>query len=427
MKPFRKHIPFLLLPLLPFLLGAAVSCSVFDSEVVVDDLSFEVSPEIAWNSDFMAYTLLLGLQSGTEGTYTFNYQIDGDPLIRLETADGSETAPGSGVELSRQGGTVFVLPPLSPSERHTITMEFLREGVSRVYMLDLPNTSQNAVGVRVDASQKLEYTRVVLTNLMEATVTAYTVTFYLDGELLSGIKYLSRTFSGTMELDFARSESYTFELPYVVAGSHTLRVDVRSELGSESTSVPFTEPQRRRTSLAFSYNHYTGDLTVSSDYNPSSTKFTFTTDITVNGSLTRRPKRFLGISEPETELYTETGEASVSVTPGLTAVPIDEGKLFSLMTALHAHSGEDAANAIGNANVREVHADINSIKLELTVHSEGTYAGKTAVTITPAVSSGLPVKFTYTAETWNHGKGYEKTITPAFTVNGTSPQSVSTL
>ena len=30
------------------------------------------------------------------------------------------------------------------------------------------------------------------------------------------------TFGGSMDIDFARSESYTFEMPYLVAGEHVL-------------------------------------------------------------------------------------------------------------------------------------------------------------------------------------------------------------
>ncbi len=404
----------------------AAGCSVFDSEVTVTDLSFEVSPEIVWNAEYMAYTLRLSLASGAEGDYSFSYSIDGDPLLRLETAGGGSAVPGSDISLSRQGGVVFILPELSAGQRHTIVMEFSREGVSRSCTLDLPNTLQRAVGVRVDASSELDFTRVILTNLMGASVTAYTVTFSLDGETLDEMKYMSSTFGGTMQVDFARSESYTFELPYVIAGEHVLRVDVQSTLGSESTSVTFTEPQRRQTSLEFSYNAYTGNLMVSSAYNPAGTPFSFTLDVTVKGYVTYRHEQFFGIADPSTESFTETGENVATITPGIQAVPVDGGLVKKLLDTVHANTRTDAANAIGNGNARTLHADISSVTLSFTIHSQGAYAGRTSVTISPTHGTSMPIKYTYGGTTWNHSSGYVLTITPGFTVNG-GPASQATL
>ncbi len=401
-------------------------CSVFDSEVTVTDLSFEVSPEIVWNAEYLAYTLRLSLASGTEGDYGFTYSIDGDPLLRLETAGGGSAIPGSDITLSRQGGAVFILPELAQGERHTIVMEFTREGVSRSCTLDLPDTLQRAVGVRVDASSELDFTRVILTNLMGASVTAYTVTFSLDGETLDEMKYMSSTFGGTMQVDFARSESYTFELPYVVAGEHVLRVDVQSTLGSESTSVGFTEPQRRQTSLEFSYNAYNGNLMVSSAYNPAGTAFSITLDVTVRGTVTYRHEQFFGIADPSSESFTETGENIIKITPGIQAVTVDGGLIKKLLDSVHGNSRTDAATAIGNGNARTVYTDITTVMLALTIHSEGDYAGRTAVTISPTNGSYLPIKYTYTGTTWHHDKGYVHTITPGFTVNG-GPASQATL
>ncbi|MBR1433643.1 MAG: hypothetical protein IJ584_00870, partial [Bacteroidales bacterium] len=245
-----------------------LGCSQFDSEITLRDLGFEVAGDIVWNSEYMAYTLRLNLREGEDGEYTFNYIVDNDPLVKLGTTSGGTIESGAVVALTAKGSAIYILPSLSSDSEHTLKMEFTREGVSRTYKLDLPDTSQNGIGIRIDTDTKLDFSRVILTNLMGTSVTTYNVTFYLDGDLLTGIKYMSNTFEGSMDIDFARSESYTFEMPYLVAGEHILKVDVKSSLGAESTRLVFTEPQRRQTALTFSYNSFTGRLMVESAYNP---------------------------------------------------------------------------------------------------------------------------------------------------------------
>ena len=406
----------------------AASCDIFDSTIELDDLSFDIGNEIVWNSEYMAYTIRLSLLSGEDGDYYFNYSIDSDPLVKLKNSRNSEVESGEEVALEKKTPVIYILPTLSPSKSHTLEMEFVKGDVSRRYKVELPNTNQNEIGVRIDNSSGLDYTRVILTNLMGPSVTVYKVTFYLDGVILTDMKYMSNTFGGSMALDFARSESFTFEMPYIVAGEHILKIEVLSTLGSESSSVAFTEPQRRQTSLIFSYNDYTGNLMVRSDYNPLRSDFNITVDITVRGKVTYRPKRFLGISDEETEYFTLTGEASAgSVTPDLVAVPIDGGELKRLMDGIHANWRTDAANAIGNGTAREVHADITGIDLQFNVHSMGDYAGSTAVVLSPQSGSQLPVKYTYTKQTGSRDSRSTVTVYPTLTVNGRSPSEVRLL
>ncbi len=409
------------------LLPGLFSCSVLDSEVTVNDLSFELRPEIVWNAEYMAYTLRVSLAAGEEGEYQMSYSIDDDPLLQLGTAAGGAAISGGVVSLSRRGGAVFVLPELSVGRRHEIVMEFTREGVKRTCTLDLPDTHQRAVGVRVDTDDKLEFTRVILTNLMGASVTNYTVTFSLDGESLEGIKYMSSTFGGTMQIDFARSESYTFELPYLATGEHFLKVDVQSTLGSESTTVTFVEPQRKQTSLEFSYNPYTGNLMVASSYNPAKTSFSFTLDVTVKGSVTYRHEQFFGVAAPATEYFTETGESVITLTPGLLAASVDGGLVKKLLDKVFANARNDSAAAIGLGNARTVFSDINSVSLDFKIHSMGSFAGKTAVTVSPQTGSLLPISYTYPGTTWNHAEGYVNNIVPSFKINGTAPSKVKIL
>ena len=407
--------------------AACLSCSQFDSRVPVRDLGFEVGSEIAWNADYMAYTLRLTLTGGEDGDYVLTYLVDGDPLVALASADGSSVSSGQTVTLKAKGTLILILPALVSGTGHTLDMELARNGVTRSYALTLPDTGRNGIGIRMDTDPKLDFSRVILTNLMGPSVTTYSVAFHLDGHPLGGMKFMSKAFDGPMDVDFARSESYTFELPYLVAGEHVLKVDVRSALGSESTRLSFTEPQRRQTALAFSYNEYTGHLVLESSYNPLQTAFDVTTDITVRGSVTYRHPQFFGKAAPRTETFTRTGEASARVTPGVTAESVDGGRLKALMDEVYAISRTDAANTIGNGNRRTLHTDITSVTLSVTVHSLGDYAGQTVVTVSPQGGDGLPIRYTYDEQTWLRAGGTVQTVTPGLTVNGLPPSSIREL
>lgn len=403
------------------------SCSLFEAEIPLQDLGFEIGSEVVWNAEYMAYTLRLTLREGEDGECTFSYLIDDDPLLRLGSTGGGSVESGKEVSFTSKGAVVFILPGLASGDNHSIRLEFSRNGVSRSYTVPLPDTSQNGISVRIDTGTSLDFSRVVLTNRMGASVTTYNVTFYLDGELLTGMKYMSNTFGGSVDIDFARSESYTFEMPYLVAGEHVLKVDVRSSRGAESTRMAFTEPQRRQTALSFSYNPYTGQLMLESAYNPLKTVFDITIDITVNGSVTARHPLFFGIADPETETFSVTGEATARIIPEITAAQIDGGRLKALMDEIYSNTRTDAANAIGNGNKHLVHADITSVSLSLTIHSLGDYAGKTVVTIDPANGSAFPIQYTYAESTWTRDKGAVQTIRPTFTVNGELPSAIRTL
>jgi len=404
-----------------------LSCSPFEGEVQLRDLSFEVGTELVWNSDYLSWTLRLSLESGESGDYIFSYIVDSDPLVKLRSTGGGAIESGREMSLSDKAGAVLLLPQLTSGKVHTLSMEFTREGVSRTYTLTLPDTAQRGLGVSIDADPEKDFSGVTITSLMGLTVTSYNVTFILDGELLSGIKYMGGTFGGSMDLDFSEAESFFFELPYLLAGEHVLRVEVRSSKGSESSQTSFTEPQRRRTALHFYYNDFSGRLMVESAYNPLNTSFEITSDISVSGTITYRPPQFFGIADPETENFSKSSEASSRVTPGITPVAFDGGRLKALMDEIYSITREDAANAIGNGNRRTLHADITAVTLRLTVHSQGEYAGKVVVTLTPSSGTGFPIKYTYAEETPTRDGGTLQTIYPTYTVNGKSPSSIGAL
>ena len=402
--------------------AAALSCTKFGQSETITDLGFEVATEVAFNSEYLSNTLSVRLESGTEGVYVLNYIIDTLNTVHLTTLKGSEVESGERCDLSLKNPQLFLLPKLS-GESHTLYMEFEREGVSRRDTVTFK--TESAVAVRFDCSEDLDFTRVILSNRMGSSLTAYEVTFYLDGDLLSGMKYLGGEFGGSMELDFARSESYTFELPYIVSGEHTLRTEISSELGSEVSVVTFNEPERKPTQLTFSYNDVTGQLTLLSGHNPLQTEFDITLDITVKGQVTYRHKQFLGKADPQTVRFTESGQASCSLVPGLTAKAIDSGKLKELMDKVCSNTRTDAANAIGNGNSRTLHADITSVELLFTVTSKGVTAGRTSVVISP--TSSLPVRYLYRSATWLRDANTTQTISSTYKVNGKSPQQIHSL
>ena len=405
-----------------------LSCSPFEGEVQLRDLSFEVGTEVVWNSDYLNWTLRLSLESGESGDFIFSYIVDSDPLVKLRSTGGGTIESGREMSLSdKSGGAVLLLPQLTSGKVHTLSMEFTREGVSRTYTLTLPDTGQKGIGVSIEADPEKDFSTVSLTSLMGLTVTSYNVTFILDGELLSGIKYMGGTFGGSMDLDFSETESFLFELPYLLAGEHLLRIEVRSSQGSESSQLTFTEPQRRRTALHFYYNDFAGRLMVESAYNPLNTSFEITSDISVSGTITYRKPQFFGIADPTTENFSVSGEASSRVTPGIAPVAFDGGRLKALMDEIYSITREDAANAIGNGNKKTLHADITTVTLRLTVHSEGEYAGKVVVTLTPSTGTGFPIKYTYAEETSSRDGGTLQTIYPSYTVNGKSPSSIGAL
>ena len=206
-----------------------------------------------------------------------------------------------------------------------------------------------------------------------------------------------------------------------------MKVDVRSSLGAESSQLAFTEPQRRQTALTFSYNDLTGRLMVESAYNPLQTAFDITAGITVEGEITYRHPLFFGIADAQTETFRARGETTARVTPGITAVSFDGGKLRSLLDEVYANAREDAATAIGNGNQRTLHTDITEVTLSLTVHSLGDYEGKTVVSISPAARTLFPIRYTYEGVTWHCGAGTTVTLYPIYTVNGKSPTSVHIL
>ncbi len=399
-----------------------VSCDKFTRTEPVTDLGFEVRTEVAFDADYLCSTLSLSLSHGSDGEYTFNYSVDGGATQKLSELGGSAVESGETVDLSAGNPLVLMLPKLSGT--HKLTMEFTNGSAVRRDTVSF--SAETAVAVRVDADASLDFTTVTLIGTA-AKGSKYTAAFTLDGETLAGLKRLGVETGGEAEVDFAENSVWTFELPYILPGEHVLKVTVSSEQGSETTSVTFTEPDRNPVQLDFAYNDITGEITLQSPYNPLPTAFDVTVDITVKGSVTYRHKQFLGVADPQTETFTESGQAKASLTPGASVTAIDGGLLKSLMDAIYNVTRTDACNAIGNGNARELHADINTVILKFTVASTGAAAGKTSVIIRPRTSATFKILYLYKEQSWNRGANSTATIIPTYTVNGSTASSVNRL
>ena len=413
---------FLLTAISAALALTAASCAKFNAEEPVTDLGFEVSAEVSYDADYLCSTLALSLVRGTDGEYTLSYCVESAPTQKLTGLGGSAVESGSTVELSRSNPLTLSLPKLAGGSR--VFLE-IANGVA-VRRDTVSFSAESAVAVRLDAGESLDFSRVTLVGI-SSRAGAYTVTFTLDGEALQGMKYLGSETGGEAEVDFSRSSTFIFELPYILPGEHLLKVTVSSEQGLEVTTIAFTEPDRRPVQLDLAYSDITGELTLQSPYNPLPTAFDVTVDITVKGSVTYRHRQFIGVADPQTETFTESGQAKASLTPGTAVTAIDGGLLKSLMDKIYSNTQTDASNAIGNGNARTLHADISQVSLKFTIASTGAAAGKTSVIVRPQYASGFTIRYLYREATWSRGANTASTIYPTYIVNGLSPLLVHRL
>ncbi len=404
------------------------SCDMFAPEgIPITDNGFEVKPEVEWNPEYMAYMLNIYLTKGETGKFTMKYSIDSDASIDMLDMSGKAVDHSTTLTLKSNTALSYILPSLPSSSSHVLNLNFDKNGITRNYTINLPNTSQKAIGVSIDASDDENFSTVTLHSNMANNNTDYTVFFYLDGAELEGIKYMGNDIGSGMIINIPKGQDIVFELPYIVPGNHLLLVEIKSNSSMESTSLTFTEPQRRRTSIELSYNKYTNRLEITSNYNPNETEFDISIGISVHGELTYRHEQFFGIADAQTNFYTEIAEASTTVTPGLTAIDIDGGALKKAMDNIYNHTATDAANSIGNGNARILHTDITVSDLKFTIHSCGDFAGNTPVNITPGDSYDFPVTYYYTSRTWSHGAGTSDIIKPSFTINGKPSYKVNVL
>ena len=408
------------------LLAAAGGCDKFESRVDVADSSFEVESTVYYSGDWQRKALGLRLASGEDGRVTVYYSIDGNEDLQLLNTSQKEFASGSTLELSRRTSQTLLMPNLS-NNRHCISLEYIKDGVSRTDTLSF--TVNQPISLSVNSSSSLRYTRFSVTGQSGRT----TLSFYVDGsdKASADIKYINPvnntvTETGTaFEVDFDEYQTWEFELPYLVPGDHTLTV-TSTTVGEtvESYTRSFTEPTRKAIALKLSYDRTARALLVSSTYNPAKVKFNARVTAVAKGTLKYREHRGNGVADPTSKSVTGQSYASDTtfcVTPNDAALIMDGHVIAKALDSCHSNSREDYYTFFswGGGGHKTVWTELKSVDITLELKSvDNDTPGETQVVIDPSQSTGLTFPFRYTNRTYSISAGTVKNITASFTLNG---------
>lgn len=426
---------FILCPLAA-VMALATCCGKFRSEVGVTDSSFEVESTVYYSGDWQRKALSLRLASGTDGDVTVYYSIDGNEDLRLLTTSQKDFASGGSLSLSRKTSQTLLMPNL-PNSGHMLSLEFVKDGVVRSDTLSF--TVSQPLSLSVNARESLAYSRFSVTGQGGRT----TLAFYVDGaeKASTDIKYIdplngTATETGeTFEVDFDEYLTWEFELPYLVAGDHTLTVvSTTSNETAESYTRSFTEPTRKAVALKLEHNSASGALLVSSSYNPAKVKFNVRVEAVATGTVTYRHHSFYGNQGRSTQAFSSREyvcDTLVTPTPDDAAMVVDSRVITRAMEECHANWKEDCYkwHCYGK-NHKHKYCDITKVTVKITVKSVGNATpGETPVVITPTSGSGLGIRFRYTRDTWYAASGTTKTVPASVTLNGrpTSWNSSQTL
>ena len=404
---------------------AAAGCDKFSSRVEVEDTSFEVESSVYYSGDWQRKALGLKLASGEDGSVTIYYSIDGNEDLRLLSTSQKEFESGSSLTLSRKTTQVLLMPNLS-NNRHVLSMEFVKDGVSRSDTLSF--TVNQSLSLFVNPNESFQYTRFSVTGQSGRT----TLAFYVDGSdrASTDIKYIDPS-AGTatetgesFEVNFDEYQTWEFELPYLVAGDHTLTVtSTTSNETVESYTRSFTEPTRKAVALKFEHSSASGALLVSSSYNPAKVKFNVRIEAVATGTATYRHHSFYGSQDKGTATFTSREyvcDTLVTPTPDDAAMVIDSRIITRAMEEVHANYMEDCYkwHCYGKSH-KHKYADITKVTVKITIKSvDNATPGETPVVITPTTSSGFGIKFRYTHDTWYVDANTTRTVNAYVTLNG---------
>ena len=403
----------------------STGCDKFSSRVDVTDSSFEVESTVYYSGDWQRKALGLRLASGEDGRVTVYYSIDGNEDLQLLNTSQKEFASGSTLELSRKTTQTLLMPNLS-NNRHCISLEYIKDGVSRTDTLSF--TVNQSLSLFVNPNETLRYTRFSVTGQSGRT----TLAFYLDGadKASKDIKYIdpangTATETGeSFEVDFDEYQTWEFEFPYIVAGDHTLTVtSTTSNETVESYTRSFTEPTRKAVVLNFEHSSASGALLISSSYNPAKVKFNVRVEAVATGTATFRHHSFYGNQGKSTASFTSREyvcDTLVTPTPDDAAMVVDSRVITRAMEEVHANYKEDCYkwHCYGN-NHKKKYADITKVTVKITVKSVGNATpGETPVVITPTASGGFGIRFRYTHDTWYNDANTTATANAYVILNG---------
>jgi hypothetical protein len=405
---------------------AAAGCDKFSSRVEVEDTSFEVESSVYYSGDWQRKALGLKLASGEDGSVTIYYSIDGNEDLRLLNTSQKEFESGSSLTLSRKTTQVLLMPNLS-NNRHVLSMEFVKDGVSRSDTLSF--TVNQSLSLSVNASDALQYTRFSVTGQSGST----TLAFYLDGsdKASSDVKYLDPT-SGTatetgetFEVNFDEYQTWEFEFPYLTPGDHTVTVtSTTSNETVESYTRSFSEPTRKAIALKMTYDRTSRALLVSSTFNPAKVKFNARVTATASGSIKYRPHRGNGIADPETKSVTGdtfTSDTTFCVTPNDAALIMDGHVIAKALESCHAINRKDYHTFFswGGGGGKTVYTEVKSVDITVELKSvDNETPGETQVVVDPSQDNGLKVAFRYSNDTYDIKSGTVKYVTAKLKLNG---------
>ncbi len=218
--------------------------SLFESRHEVVDNSFEIKTDIAWNAEHMTYSVSLSLAKGVKGEYDFVYNIDSVNTLMLMDTNRTEVKSGTILNLNGKEAVTFMLPYLSDDSKHSLNMEFTKESITRSYSIALPEGGKSIFTVKVNPSVDLERTLLSVTGSEESSKASYLMSFQIDGKQSTSVKYQGAPVEKGVNVDFAKSNTYIFEMPALDPGQHSVTVTALSQFSSHSVSEHFSEPNR---------------------------------------------------------------------------------------------------------------------------------------------------------------------------------------
>lgn len=386
------------------------SCNLLDSSILIPDKRFEISTEVVWNSEHMAYTIRLGLKNGPEGSYCLDYLIDDDPLSKLRYVTGGEVSSGDEIQLSSLNQSVFIIPTLAPGLEHTAKVVVSRSDISREYILKLKGGKEQDLILSIDNSSVNDFTTITVTHASENCSVPYELTFSIDSGDGEQIRYQGVTFGGAITLDFSKSRSYRFTLPALSPGEHVVSIEARTARASTTISASFEEPIRHYINLVFGFDEATKKMTLRTDYNPDKISFDMSFKVNIKYSRTYMPNwldsHYVITDRSETNL-----SFSTTICPEFIEKDVDSGALYNAIDAAHRTWVRNKEQHY------DCYSDIDSITIESTIISKGADAGNVPALLD---KSKLRIAYTFVGRTWYTAAGTKKYYSPTFSVNGKS-------
>ncbi len=238
-----KRISHLTIAICAFL--SLVGCdTVMNPSHEVSDNSFEVKTAIEWNAERMSYVANISLAKGEPGEYQFCYNIDSVSTLQIMDMSKSPVKSGSVLNLSKEAPLQFLLPSLNSDAKHSLNMEFSREGVCRKYSVALESGEKAIFTLSVNAAANLQNSILTIKGCEGSSKGQYDISFQIDGKDCKEVMYNGSVVDKGITLDFSIGDTFSFALPSLISGQHTVTVKASTVYNSFSATAVYTEPSR---------------------------------------------------------------------------------------------------------------------------------------------------------------------------------------